>query len=286
MDMAKKIGAGICVLSLTLTLCCAGYLYQCHQDKRKALKATETLKELYISREYLEQEEQKNYELFSQALKKEASSKKLPSKTGQKQKSKANNLSIDWPGIDSENLSILAWIDIPGTSISYPIVQSDDNEYYLHHTVEQEYSDYGSIFLNCTNQSDFSDSHSILYGHNMNDGTMFADLNCYQDASFYKTAPYIYIYIPGEVLTYQIFSVFQSSLEGPSFRYDLPLKSREYARQLQEIKEDSLYDMDVAVTSDQPFITLFTCNNQLDYSMRTSVHGIRIDRTSIMVCEQ
>ncbi len=271
-------------MSLLLTLSCGRYIYRCYLDREAALKTTEIIKNLYISREYLEKEEKEDYKTLSQNLKKENSLKQIPSESlkNEKDKTKSNpqTLAIDWPGIDSENLNIIAWIDIPGTAISYPVVQAEDNEYYLHHTVNQEYSDYGSIFLNCTNRKDFSDSHNILYGHNMNDGTMFADLNRYQDSDFYENAPYIYIYSPGEVLVYQIFSVFQSPLDGSSFLYDLPVKSIEYERQLRELKDASLYDIPVTLTSDQPFITLFTCNNQLDYSMRTSVHGIQVSQIS------
>ena len=76
-------------------------------------------------------------------------------------------LKIDFEGLQAVNPDVIAWIDIPGLSISYPVVQGTDNAYYLHHLFTGEYNSSGSIFADWHNQQDFTDPNTIVYGHNM-----------------------------------------------------------------------------------------------------------------------
>lgn len=76
-------------------------------------------------------------------------------------------LKIDFEGLQAVNPDVIAWIDIPGLSISYPVVQGTDNAYYLHHLFTGEYNSSGSIFADWHNQPDFADPNTIVYGHNM-----------------------------------------------------------------------------------------------------------------------
>ena len=90
-------------------------------------------------------------------------------------------LKIDFEGLQAVNPDVIAWIDIPGLSISYPVVQGIDNAYYLHHLFTGEYNSSGSIFADWHNQPDFADPNTIGYGHNMNNGSMFGTLSHYQE---------------------------------------------------------------------------------------------------------
>ena len=87
--------------------------------------------------------------------------------------------------LKSTNESIVGWIEVPGTSISYPIVQGDDNSWYLYHTISGQSNPSGAIFLDYRNNSDFTDRHSLIYGHNMRDGSMFAGLHTWDGALFF-----------------------------------------------------------------------------------------------------
>ena len=80
-------------------------------------------------------------------------------------------LKIDFEGLQAVNPDVIAWIDIPGLSISYPVVQGTDNAYYLHHLFTGEYNGSGSIFADWHNQPDFADPNTIVYGHNMKNGS-------------------------------------------------------------------------------------------------------------------
>lgn len=92
---------------------------------------------------------------------------------------------ISWKELRSINPEIRGWITVPGANISYPIVQGKDDEFYLTHSVEGTKSPFGSIFLGCGHNGDFSDTHSLVYGHNMEGHMMFANLNCYERRGFF-----------------------------------------------------------------------------------------------------
>ena len=89
------------------------------------------------------------------------------------------------------NPDVYAWINIPGTSVDYPILRrEDDNAYYLNHTVENKRSDYGSIYTENYNDKNFDDFNTVVYGHNMLNGSMFKSLHKFEDAKFFKKNKY------------------------------------------------------------------------------------------------
>ena len=108
------------------------------------------------------------------------------------------------------NPDIYAWLDIPGTDISYPVVQNpDDDSYYLRHNSDREYSAGGAIFSEATyNSTDLNDPVTILYGHHMNAGNMmFGHLQSYfSDPDFLANDPVIRLYTPSGVLEYAVFA--------------------------------------------------------------------------------
>ena len=103
---------------------------------------------------------------------------------------------IDFEGLRKINEDLVAWIQIPGIGLDYPVVQGEDNEYYLYHTFQKENNKAGSIFLDYRNHDDFTDRRVILYGHNMKDGSMFSNLKQYQDSVFRKNSDSAYLYLP------------------------------------------------------------------------------------------
>ena len=93
------------------------------------------------------------------------------------------------PAVDFESLresgpDIIGWLNLPDTVINYPVTQTDDNEYYLHHLYDGTYNKVGCLFADYENKADFSDRNTIIYGHNMRDGSMFAVLNEYDEQSY------------------------------------------------------------------------------------------------------
>ncbi len=118
--------------------------------------------------------------------------------------SKAEEKTIDFAELRKINEDIVAWIQIPGIGVDYPVVQGEDNEYYLYHTFCREANKAGSIFLDCRNRADFTEPCVIIYGHNMKDGSMFSNLKKYQDNAFRKESGTAYLYLPEKTLQLEI----------------------------------------------------------------------------------
>ena len=117
---------------------------------------------------------------------------------------------IDFPSLKAEHPDIYAWISIPDTGVNHPIVQSTtDDNYYLYHDLDGNYTIYGSVFTQSMNATDFSDPVTIVYGHHTDNGTMFSDLRNFTDKDYFDAHEEMYIYTPGHILTYRIISAYE-----------------------------------------------------------------------------
>ena len=103
---------------------------------------------------------------------------------------------IDFSALDFQNPDVVAWIQIPGTQINYPVVQGKDNDYYLHRDLNGQKSTAGTIFLDYADQADFSSLHNVLYGHHMKNGSMFKDISRYKDQGYFDQHSEIILYTP------------------------------------------------------------------------------------------
>ncbi len=116
---------------------------------------------------------------------------------------------IDFASLTKKNDEIYSWIYIPDTNINYPVCQSKtDDNFYLDHDISKNYSYAGAIYSQVCNSTDYSDRVTVLYGHNMADGSMFADLHNYTDINYLKKHENIYIYTDTRKLTYKVVSAF------------------------------------------------------------------------------
>ena len=109
----------------------------------------------------------------------------------------------------AQNPDIYSWIYIPETNVNYPVAQSDaDDNFYLDHDIYKGYSFPGTIYSQSCNKKDYSDRVTVLYGHNMLDGSMFATLHRFSDQQFFNENRYMYVYTENRKLTYEIVSAF------------------------------------------------------------------------------
>lgn len=117
---------------------------------------------------------------------------------------------VNFEKLQKVNKDVVAWIEIPGTDISYPILQSDkDNEdFYLKHDIYKNANAHGAIYMQNVNKDDFSDFDTILYGHNMRDGSMFRQLHSYWNEGFFAGHRIINIYTPDECLRYKVYAIY------------------------------------------------------------------------------
>ncbi len=160
--------------------------------------------------------------------------------------------------LKAQNSDTVGWIQIPNTEISYPLMHTSDDSYYLNHTFSKKLNSAGSIFMETLNSADFSDLHTIIYGHNMKNGSMFAGLKNYSSASYLVAHPNVYIDLEDGTHAYQIFSVYEAEADSDSYTIGFA-PDEVYEEYLKKIKDRSLYDTSVSVTKEDSVITLSTC---------------------------
>ncbi|MNN15152.1 Sortase family protein [compost metagenome] len=170
-------------------------------------------------------------------------------------------LSVDFGSLKKLNEDIIGWISFKDTEVNYPIVKGADNSYYLNHTFNKTENDSGSIFMDFENDSSFKDKNTILYGHNMKNGSMFSILNKYMDKDFYESTQYFWLYTENEVFKCEIFSAYKTSAHNGKSYIKKFSTDQEYEDFLKEIKNSSLYDTGINVGKDDIVLTLSTCTN-------------------------
>lgn len=165
---------------------------------------------------------------------------------------------VDFNGLKAINPEVIGWIQIEGTSISYPIMKGKDNDYYLKHTFEGNYNAAGSIFIDYTNNSNFEDCNTIIYGHNMKNGSMFGLLRKYFKDRESVPGRYIWICTPDKNYRYEIFSSHVVDAAGEVYTlFSAP--DQQFAAYLENMKSQSLVDFGTEVTEKDKIITLSTC---------------------------
>jgi len=170
------------------------------------------------------------------------------------------------------NPDVYAWITVPGTEIDYPILQhASDNSYYLMHNIDGSYGYPGCIYTENLNSKDFTDNNTVIYGHNMKNGSMFAQLHKFEDPDFFNENREVLIYLPDEVLHYTIFAahIYDDRHLLYSFDFSDPDVYEKYLQSVFDTRDMSAnIDKDMTVTKDDQIITLVTCigsqpNNRL-----------------------
>ncbi len=179
---------------------------------------------------------------------------------------------VKFEELQAVNTDIYAWITVPGTVIDYPILQhASDNTYYLMHNIDGSYGYPGCVYTENMNSKDFTDNNTVIYGHNMKNGSMFAQLHKFEDPDFFNENREVLIYLPDEVLHYTIFAahVYDDRHLLYSFDFTDPEVYQKYLDSIFSTRDMSAnIDKDVTVTADDQIITLVTCigsqpNNRL-----------------------
>lgn len=173
------------------------------------------------------------------------------------------DIPIDFAHYQGINEDIYAWIIIPGTLVDYPILQSDgdDQEFYLHHTFERLPSIEGSVFTQNYNGKDFTDINTVIYGHDMLDGSIFGSLRNYRDENYRREHDTIIIYTPHSILEYRIFSIviFDNRHLMYAFCFDSEDGFYDFIGELQNAREIIYWSEDIGATFRDRIITLSTC---------------------------
>ena len=180
---------------------------------------------------------------------------------------------IDWNALRDINPDTVGWVYIPDSNVNYPIVHASDNSKYLHASYADSVQGlvwHGAPFLDKDNAPDFTDDNNIVYAHNMQDGSMFADVTKFQNQEYYDSHTEIYVYTPGMNYLYKPYAVNQIPGSDPlvidNFASDAEM--HEYA--LDKVSASNVSDTDASsqIEKSSSYLALVTCVNSLSLDER------------------
>ena len=235
MSKKKNIWKIVYVLLVAACLVCIGVLLACLQKEEQQEVAIEE-QQVQVQEQFVEEEA--DLELAE--------------------------LPIDFEGLQKINPEIYAWLEVPDTNINYPVLQheGEDQGYYLNRDIYGEVNQAGSIYTEDYNNKDFHDYHTVLYGHNMKNGSMFHNVRYFAEREYFDEHHELYVYMPGKILKYEIIACYEYDDRHLLGMFDFD-NQEAYGEYLEEIMNPrSMYAMireDWDVSVDDKLLTLSTC---------------------------
>lgn len=179
---------------------------------------------------------------------------------------------VNFEELKNINEDVVAWIKIANTTVNYPIVQTEDNEYYLQKDLNKNNSTCGWIFMNYKNNSDFSDRNTTIFGHNLKSGLMFKDL-----LKIYKNElgndVKIEIYTKKEKMEFAVYSSYM--IQPEEYATKVLTTDKEQEEYITEILKRSTITYNIVPSNRDKLITLSTCDNS--GKNRILIHGVYIN---------
>jgi sortase B len=166
---------------------------------------------------------------------------------------------LNFSPLQTANPDIAAWLTLDGTDIDYPVVQGKDNSYYLTRTAEQKHSKNGAVFLDYRANPDFSDFSSVLYGHHMKSGKMFAPLVKFKEKAYFDSHTTGTLYTPGKTYRLELFAAAVTKPDSDYYNYAFVSPS-ERESHLNMIKDTAKLYKDIGITEQDKILTLSTCS--------------------------
>ena len=160
-----------------------------------------------------------------------------------------------------QNQDFIGWISIDGTNINYPVMQTPDNpDYYLKHSFEKTWSDYGVPYIDEACIMGIS-NNVVIYGHHMKDGSMFAELCNYTDEGFWREHPVIHFDTLSSLGEYEIVAIFKFNTNKETFKYNewATMNEAEFGEYMKEVHARQLYDTGIDAEYGDQLLTLSTC---------------------------
>lgn len=174
------------------------------------------------------------------------------------------------------NKDVIGYLEIPDTTISYPVMQKKDNpDFYLNHDIDKNYSFYGTPYLSAYCDLEKSDN-LIIYGHNINGGKMFGALTQYRDETFYKKHKDI-LFTTKDKKKYKIFSVISvNKNDFPYWKFVMAQDEPDYDKFINKAKKYSIYNIDIMPKYGEKILTLSTCDNSRGDDYRFVVFAVEL----------
>ncbi len=175
-----------------------------------------------------------------------------------------------WPEVEFEalqtiNPDVIGWIYMEDSPINYPVVQGVDNQQYIKKLADGSYNSAGSIFMDYRNQPDLSDRHTVIYGHRMNNGSMFGTVVNYKDQAYYDSHPRCLLMSPEANYKLEFFSGYVADLNDEAWKLEFA-SDEEFAAWLDEAIARSTFKSDVSPTAQDRIVTLSTCTRDNAYT--------------------
>ena len=189
----------------------------------------------------------------------------------------------DFSEVIAKNSDFVGWLKVPNTSINHPVVQTDDNDYYLNRNFDKEVDRRGAIYMDYRNNPVDLDANTIIYGHNCYDTTMFSQLTEYEDIEFYKKTPVFEYSTTERTYKFKIYAVFitnakESEDNGYVFYYNTPdIDTNNFEGFIEEVNKRRLYVTDVDINENDKIMILSTCVRALDLYDRLGRTTYRAD---------
>ena len=194
----------------------------------------------------------------------------------------------DYSALYAKNSDFIGWITVPNTSINYPVLQCDNNDYYLDYNFNKIRDARGAIFMDYRNNPVNLDSNTIIYGHNCYNTTMFSELTNYQKIDFYKTSPVFEFNTVERTYKWKIYGAFITTAKpeednGYVFNYIYPYMDGEnFKGFINEIDKRRLYVTDVDINDDDKMLILSTCVRNLD-TYKNGIKTYKADARLVIV---
>ena len=221
-------------------------------------KTNTEIKEIEDVVEIKEVEDTKNTEIIEQV-------EEIPKENPYWDYIKMNLISVDFDELLKINNETKGWIQVNGTNINYPFVQTTNNDYYLTHSYNKSYNQAGWVFMDYRNDTENLDKNTILYAHGMNNKTMFGSLRNILSSSWYNNTDnhIIKLSTPTENTLWQVFSVYHIKTTNDYIKTEFAT-DEEYQNFLDMLKERSAVSFDTTLSSTDKILTLSTCYNKTD----------------------
>lgn len=169
-------------------------------------------------------------------------------------------IQVDFTKLLETNPDVIGWLYCPGTVINYPVVQGDDNDYYLHRSLKKKKLAGGTLFADCHCSAELGGCRNLLiYGHNMKNGSMFGVLEHYKKQSFYNKHPVLYYLTPEHNYKIEAFAGYVTKDNASVYGVD-SMTEKQFLSFLQQAKKLSSFRSDTICTADDRLITLSTCS--------------------------
>lgn len=165
---------------------------------------------------------------------------------------------VDFKVLKEQNEDIIAWLYSEGTAINYPVVQANDNDYYLRRLIDGTYNQAGTIFMDYKNNSNFDDYKTILYGHNMKNGTMFGTLTNYKNQEYYNEHKEMYLFTENKNFKVELVAGYITSSESDI--YTLNATRNTNSELLQNSISKSTFKSEAEVKTQEKILVLSTCD--------------------------